>query len=213
MKYKGAIFDMDGILFDTEKMYQDTWHELAEKYNVKLGEHFVYEISGTNGSHMDRVLEKNYHVKEGAAIRIECMESMKRKLAAYVPVKTGVREILQYFHENGYKTAVASSSAREQIQDNLRMTELDRYFDVIVSGSEVTHGKPAPDIFLHAAKKMGCEPDECFVFEDSENGVRAGYAAGCAIIMIPDLIEPAPEIKHCCAGIYKDLLQAMEEID
>lgn len=119
---------------------------------------------------------------------------MREKLSVHVPVKAGVHEILDFFKKQGVHMAVASSSLKEQIEANLIKSGIRDYFTEIVSGTEVEHGKPAPDIFLYATKKIGYAPEECYVFEDSKNGVKAAHAAGCKTIMIPDLIEPIPAI-------------------
>lgn len=212
MKYRGAIFDMDGVLFDTERLYQETWGELALERGIHLPQSFVKAISGTSGEHMSRVIEEYYQtsdgiVPDGAAIAKECMERMQRKLSVQVPIKQGVVEILEYFRQKGIRLAVASSSSMKQITSNLSISGIDRYFEQIVSGEEVRNGKPAPDIFLMAAEKIGCGPEECLVFEDSENGVKAGRAAGCFTVMVPDQIAPGDEIKAICSAIYSDFVQ------
>lgn len=204
---------MDGVLFDTERLYQETWKEIAMECSVRLEDDFLMAISGTNGIHMKQVIEKYYHVSDGTGIMEECMERMKRKLEVHVPVKKGVYEILEYFHGIGMRLAVASSSSEKQIEANLSKSGMRDYFSEIVSGTEVTYGKPSPDIFLLAAQKLGCRPEECLVFEDSENGVRAGHAAGCFTVMIPDLIEPNEEIKALCSKVSPDFLQVREEME
>jgi len=212
MKCKGAIFDMDGLLFDTERLYQQTWQEIAEERHIVLDSRFSKAISGTNGTHMCRVIEKYYQVSDGLAIMEECMERMRKKLAIHVPIKEGVFEILQFFRGEGMPMAVASSSSRQQIEVNLEVAGIREYFEEIISGTEVKHGKPAPDIFLCAAKRLGLSAKECFVFEDSENGVKAGHAAGCVTIMVPDLTEASVEILPYCSKICGSLLQARDEI-
>ncbi len=213
MKYKGAIFDMDGLLFDTECMYQQTWREIAQEKNIKLDDSFTKAVSGTNGEHMRRVIEKYYHVSDGAAIQKECMERVKEKLSVSVPIKKGVQEILDFFQKKNIRMAVASSSSTEQIQSNLKIAGISEYFLSIVSGSEVKAGKPAPDIFIYAAEKIDCKPEECFVFEDSKNGIKAGYAAGCSTIMVPDVIEADAEIIPYCTKICSSLIEAKQEIN
>lgn len=212
MKCKGAIFDMDGLLFDTERVYQETWQEIAGERHIILESGFPEAISGTNGEIMCRVLEKYYHVSDGSCIMKECMERIRKKLSVHVPVKQGVCEILPFFREKGVRIAVASSSSIQQIEANLEAAGIRGYFDEIVSGTEVKYGKPAPDIFLLAAQRIDCRPEECFVFEDSENGIKAGHAADCVTIMIPDLIQASPEIVPCCSKIYESLTRALEEI-
>ena len=212
MKCTGAIFDMDGVLFDTEKLYQEIWQEIAKERGTELDGGFVREISGTNGSMTLRVIEKYYHVSDGTDIARLCISRLEERLSSCVPVKEGVPGILQFLKENGIPTAVASSSSRMRIEKNLKTAGIQDYFSEIVSGSEVEKGKPAPDIFLRAAERIGCKPEECFVFEDSENGVRAGHAAGCITIMIPDLIEPEAGLRACCFKICKNLKEVQREI-
>lgn len=140
------------------------------------------------------------------------MARVQNKLKMHVPKKTGVNEILNYFIENKVHLAVASSSSKNQIESNLEIAGIRDCFEEIVSGAEVVRGKPAPDIFLLAAEKIGCKPEECYVFEDSSNGVRAGYMAGCKVIMIPDIIAPTEEMKRLSYGVYDTLLEAMNKI-
>ena len=127
---------------------------------------------------------------------------VERELETHVPEKTGVRDILQYFKQHGVRVAVASSSKRATVLHNLKQADILSYFDAVVSGDQVTHGKPAPDIFLLAAQQI----------EDGTNGIRAGAAAGCTTIMIPDLTPPNAQLEQLCAGIYPSLSDAMNAI-
>lgn len=211
-KYSAAIFDMDGVLFDTEKLYQENWKEIADERGIVLPSNFVYLISGTSGAYHRQVLEKYYHVEDGEEIVQDCRRRLREKLAVHVPVKPGVREILDHLKSQGIPIAIASSSRIAQIQANLEKSGIGGYFAEIISGGDVENGKPAPDIFLKAAEKLGFAPEECLVFEDSENGVRAGHAAGCTVIMVPDLIPPSEEIKACCACVCESLLEAKKQV-
>lgn len=212
MEFTGAIFDMDGVLFDTEKVYQQTWHEIAAELKVTLANGFLRDISGSSGARMNQVIETYFQVPDGAGIARECMSRVREKLSVHVPMKEGVREILEFFRQEGMPVAVASSSLSQQIETNLKNAGIDGFFSEIVSGTEVEQGKPAPDIFLRAAERIGCKPEQCFVFEDSENGVKAGYAAGCATIMVPDLIAPSPQIQQYCTRIFRSLVEARVEV-
>lgn len=211
-RYAGAIFDMDGLLFDTERVFQTVWRAIADERGVTLADDFVRTISGTNGDMMRRIVERYYHCDDGDAIIREVMARVRQKLAKEVPVKPGAHEIVRFFRESGIRLAVASSSPREQVVSNLTLTGLLSYFDAIVSGGDVENGKPAPDCFLCAARAMGCDPEECFVFEDSLSGVRAGHAAGCDTIMVPDLIRPTPEVLPLCFRVCDSLTDALKVV-
>lgn len=204
---------MDGLLFDTEKIFQQTWNEIAEESGIHLPKDFVGAISGTNGSYMCQVIEKYFSVPDGRKIQDECMKRVKKKLEVYVPKKSGADEILKYFRKSKVHLAVASSSSKEQIENNLEIAGIRSYFEMIVSGNEVEHGKPAPDIFLFAAEKIGCRPEACYVFEDSANGIIAGDAAGCKTVLIPDLVAPTEKIEQLSYRIYDNLLEAMYGIE
>lgn len=211
-RYNGAIFDMDGVLFDTERVFQQTWKELARERGVALADGFMETICGTNGAKMCRLIEQFYHVPDGAEIVNECKRRVAEKLSKSVPEKPGAREIIEYFRAAGVRTAVASSSSRRQILSNLTLSGLLPLIDVVISGDEVTACKPDPEIFLRAAAALGCDPADCCVFEDSLGGVRAGHAAGCDTVMVPDLIPPTPEIMPLCFRIYDSLNDALSEI-
>lgn len=116
------------------------------------------------------------------------------RFARGVPCKKGLKELLATLEDMGLPRIVASSSPRNMIEMNLQTTGTARYFHDVVSGTEVAHSKPAPDTFLVAAKKLHLDPHDCLVLEDSFNGVRAGRAAGCVTVMVPDLMQPTEEI-------------------
>lgn len=213
MKITGAIFDMDGVLFDTERIYQKIWQEIAAARHIELDSSFPAAISGTNGAKMRRIVEDYYQVSDGTNIIEECTEKVKEELTRHVPMKKGVLEILDLLKKKEIPMAVASSSSLQQIESNLEKTNIRRYFAEIVSGKQVAHGKPAPDIFLYAAKRIKRKPEECLVFEDSKNGVLAGYEAGCMTIMVPDMVEPTPDIIPCCFRICASLMEARREIE
>lgn len=209
---QGAIFDMDGLMFDTEAMYQAAWKETAEEMGICLPETFVYEVSGTSGELLLSVIRKYFHSDDPAHLFQHILRVVEDKLKREVPVKPGLFELLEYFRAEGVKLAVASSSYPEMIASNLRVSGTETYFDEIVSGSRIEHGKPAPDIFLYAADRLHLDPKDCYVFEDSVNGVLAGLAAGCATVMVPDYVPPTEEIRNSSAVICTSLSEALDEI-
>ena len=207
---KGAIFDMDGLLFDTEKLYQMSWLEVAKQFGQIAHPEFPIAICGSSGTYLLEIIHRYYPDVDAEQFRDAGMQMVRDHLQMEVPEKQGVREILQYFQEAGFCIALASSSERSMILHNLEKSGLTDYFDAIVSGQDIEHGKPAPDIFLKAAALIGCEPQNCYVFEDGFNGVRAGAAAGCKTIMIPDILLPTPETKNLCVGICDSLQDALQ---
>ena len=205
---KGAIFDMDGLLLDTERVYQAQWMETARRFGQKIIPEFPAAVSGTTGETQRQIIHSYYPEVDPQVFQRECIAQADRILDRECPPeKPGAREILEFFRGQGIKTAVASSSSRERIFSNLRQQALDGLFDAVVSGQEVPRGKPDPDIFLLAAERIGCAPEDCYVFEDSVNGVRAGIAAGCVTVMVPDIVPP-PDGLTGYAAVCASLLEA-----
>ena len=199
---------MDGLLFDTERLYGEGWDSAADTFGVERSADFKTAVAGTNGAMMLHVIHHYYPGINARGFMDYCLGYVEQRTKNGPPEKPGVREILQFFREHGVKTAVASSSALDLIRRHLRFSGLEPFFDAVVSGHEVEHGKPAPDIFLLAAERIGCAPRDCYVFEDGINGMRAAFAAECAGVMIPDQFQPTPEVFECAAGIYASLSDA-----
>ena len=133
-----------------------------------------------------------------------------KRFAEGVPCKKGLKELLATLEDMGLPRIVASSSPRNMIEMNLQTTGTVRYFHDVVSGTEVAHSKPAPDTFLLAAEKLHLDPHICLVLEDSFNGVRAGRAAGCVTVMVPDLMQPTEEITKLYDRKCSDLLEVRD---
>ena len=211
---KGAIFDMDGLLTDTERFYSESWKATARSFGQEWVKDFDKAVAGTNGEHMMAVIHAHFPDVDPRAFMESCIERTRRMVEEDLRAMPGAVEIVKFFRERGVKTAVASSSTLETIRGNLRRLGLDRSFDALVSGFDVPpgRGKPAPDIFLLAAERIGCAPQDCYVFEDGVNGCLAGIAAGCATVMIPDLFQPTEELRIHCAGIFHSLTEAQKAI-
>ncbi len=210
---KGAIFDMDGLLFDTERLFRDSWVEMAKQFGQIHQPGFPAAVAGTSGEGMREVIRRFYPEVDAYAFQKGCIARTAEILRSGIPEKPGMREILTFFRDRGAKIAVASSSGQEMILRNLRSADIEALFDAVVSGNEVARGKPEPDIFLLAAGRLGCTPEDCYVFEDGINGARAGIAASCATIMIPDLYAPTQYLRTGCAGIFDSLPAAQKAIE
>lgn len=201
----GAIFDMDGLLFDTEMVYDIIWKKVAERRGLTLQEQMLSKMRGVGREEMTKIILRYWPWEDPAAIRTELFEEAAEELRKKVPVKSGVTKLLEYLREKGVKMAVASGSPLESIKSNLKVAKIDSYFDVVVSGEQVSYGKPAPDIFLLAAKELRLEPAACYVFEDAPSGVYAAVKAGCTTVMVPDRLPPTEELYQMAAGIYESL--------
>lgn len=209
---KGAIFDMDGLLLDTEKVYQEGWEKLALNYVDKPNPEVPKACCGSAGEQVVKILQEYYPGVNGYAYLQDVTHYYARHVESDLCVKPGVIEILEYCKLNNVKMAVASSTYLDQIHRNLKIAGIISYFDVIVSSLDVEHSKPAPDVFLEAARRLEIAPCDCYVFEDAINGVKAGLKAGCATVMIPESQKPEHVFYDSCAGIYMSLKEALDAI-
>ncbi len=207
---QGAIFDMDGLLLDTERIYQEGWNECAKNYvdqvNIEVGR----ACAGSSGEQIQKVIQKYYPGIDGKALNKDVIQYYQEHVLDDLQLKKGVVEILKYFKSKGIKMAVASSSLESIICSNLEKVGILSYFDSIVSAQHVKRSKPNPDIFLKAAENLNLQVEVCYVFEDAINGVKAGLNAGCKTIMIPDTQVPIDEFYQRCYGIFPSLIEAME---
>lgn len=211
---RGAIFDMDGTLFDTEKLYRQAWLDVAEELGLEKNYDLPAAMSGTNlGEESCRIVKRFYPDIDATAYIGRVLEEVRICGEKKLELKTGVVEILEFFKAENIPMAVASAAPVNVIEKNLTRTNLRGFFKVLTGGDMISNGKPAPDIFLFAAKELNLEPRDCYIFEDSLNGIRAAAASGGVAIMIPDQVQPTEEIKKICAAIYPSLLEARLAIE
>jgi HAD superfamily hydrolase (TIGR01509 family) len=209
---KGAIFDQDGLMFDTEAIFSLAWAQAAKQLNVKLPEGFRTAVSGSSGEGTRQIIRTFVPDADPDTLMKLTFQISYGIQSHTLPEKPGLHEILEFFRAQGVKMAVASSSHRDPIHRNLERSGIRPYFDAVISGEDVSRGKPNPDAFLLAAQRLGLNPGDCYVFEDSFNGVRAGHAAGCFTVMIPDLLTPDQEIAKYYDACYPNLLTALGKI-
>lgn len=203
---QAAIFDMDGLMFDTERLYQESWTALAAQFGQTPDPAFPTAVAGTAGEGMRKVIRTYYPAVDPEAFISACFQRVRDITKTHLPEKPGLRTLLDLLRAKGVRMAVASSSEEDIIRRNLTTAGVTDYFDVVVSSTDpaVKDGKPAPDVFLYAAARLGVDPRDCWVLEDSLNGIRAAHAAGAAALMVPDTMEPTPEIRQLCR-VFSDL--------
>ena len=202
---QAVIFDMDGTLFDTERLTVEGWQEMQRR--GLLPPDFLKWTPGWRGKNRDDI---RYQMKQlyGEDFDTEKIFDGRRTILNEMierdglPLKPGVPGIFESLKSMGLPMALATATTRVTVDNYMTKTGYGVYFDQIVTGDSVPNGKPAPDIFLSAANKLGIAPKNCLVVEDSPNGVRAGLAAEMYVVMVPDLEEPDKTMKaalwHCC---------------
>lgn len=193
---QAVIFDMDGLLFDTESLLVRFWHEAGLVYGYDITPEHVISIRSLARVRAIEVF-KGYFGSEFdyEAVRCERIRLMNEYISENGLVKKkGVDEILRFLKENNIKMALSTATDTKRTKVYLQKSGIMDYFDEIVCGDMVSVGKPEPDIYLLAVKKLGCKADECIALEDSPNGLISAKRAGCIPIMIPDLSEPDEEL-------------------
>jgi HAD superfamily hydrolase (TIGR01509 family) len=203
------IFDMDGLMMDTEPGYRAAWQRAAGEQGCPIDDARYLAFVGRTNPDAERMLEEIFGAAFNAsAFRTRWMALWRADVEAHgIPVKPGLAALLDFADQRGIRKVVATSSAQRETALILR--ELVHRFDAVVTGDDVTRGKPAPDIFLAAAARVGVAPARCLVLEDSEAGVQAGAAAGMRVIMVPDLKQPSDEAKKLAARVCGSLDEVM----
>lgn len=211
MKIKGVISDMDGVILDTEKLYVRFWCEAANFYGYPMERSHALSIrSMARPLAIERLKSyfgEDFDYYAVHSKRIELMDKYIEENG--IEAKPGAELLLAYLKENGYRVALATATGYERTKEYLERLGLFKYFDEIVCASMVECGKPAPDIYLYAAEKLGLRPQECIALEDSQNGIKSASSAGCKTVMVPDLDEPADEIKPLLYDVADGLVDVI----
>lgn len=204
---KAIIFDMDGLMIDSERVTFECYQEILKGMNLTMDEEFYKTLLGKP---LKGIYQRFYDVY-GNDFPIEDVIKDVHALMAKrfetegVPIKTGFKSLLEYLKENNYKTIVATSSNRDRVDTILSQAKITDYFDDSICGDEVTKGKPNPEVFLKSCQKLGVNVDEAIVLEDSEAGIQASYDAGIKVICIPDMKYPEKQYEEKTFKILKDL--------
>ena len=191
-----VIFDMDGVLFDSERLYGRAWRQVGARHGLSDMEETISRCIGRNGPDICALLVSEYgRVFDAAAFTREVSGAF-REIADCegLPLKPGVMEILGWLRDKGRKVALCTSSGKSSTARNLEDTGLSQYFDTVITGDMVKNGKPAPDIYRLAGEALGAQPERCFAVEDSPNGVLSAHGAGMKVILVPDIAEIPAEV-------------------
>ncbi len=200
---KLMIFDMDGLLFDTERLFMNMKNKILREYGYPARQEDYVQTIGLSGNQLREKLEELYGSEYPAdEISRKARAMVNTYLEEHDPdVKPGIRELLQWLREQEIPCCVASSTRHVYVEKYLQLADLDDCFSFVIGGEEVSRSKPAPDIFLDACKKAATRPEDAYVLEDSENGVRAASAAGIPVICIPDLVYPSPGVAEMAEAV------------
>ena len=192
--HKAVVFDMDGVLVDTEKIYRQSWKKNAATIGMSEDEmeHWCDWIAGGNTESKARLFKSiRGEDFDYLAFRQRTMDLFNEHVAKYgIDIKPYVEDTLKFLKEKGIKIAVATSTSRDRAMQRLESVHIAEYFDEMVCGDEIAKGKPDPDIYYRACEKLGIEPEMAVAVEDSLNGIVSASVAGLYTVMVVDLIKP-----------------------
>lgn len=206
---------MDGLIIDTEKWLQKYYLQASEELGCPMKPEDVLEIRSLSAEYAIPKLKKlvgenfdYYGVKE---LRKKYMSNHIQKYG--IEKKKGIDELLQYIKSNNLKCAVATATAPDRTEEYLKKLNIYNYFDEVVCAAMVEHGKPQPDIYIEAARRICLQPQNCLALEDSPNGILSAYRAGCVAVMVPDLTQPDEETSKIIYAKADDLTQVIDIIE
>ena len=212
IRLAGAVFDMDGVLIDTERLYLRFWKEAAADFGYDMKDEHVFAVRSMARKYsipkLKSMLGEDFPTEEVRAHRTVLMDRFIEENG--LEVKKGLFTLLDHLRATGRKMAVATATPRERTMRYLEMIGAADYFDAVICGDMVRNGKPDPEIYLTAVSGLGLPAESCAAFEDSPNGLRAAHTAGCTAVMIPDLTQPDDETKPYIDRVYESLDLAVE---
>ena len=213
-KIKAVLFDMDGVIFDTEREYLKEWEAIFKKYGYKMKKEIYISVMGRGRKKVKEIFKEKF----GEDLPIDKMYIEKDKMLKEavennkVPLKEGALELLEFLKENGYKIALATSAKRERVKIQVSHAKIENIFDAIVCSEDITNSKPDPEIFLKAAEKVCVNPENCIVIEDSEAGIKAAFNAKMMGFHVEDLKKADESILKYSYKNFKNLIEIKEYI-
>lgn len=211
-RFDGVLFDMDGLLLDSERVYQIIWRQALVDLALEWHEPLYLSMIGRNGVESAALLTSHY----GDAYHPDRMrERLDHHWKAHVALEPvalmpGVIELLDYLDAAGIPRVVATSTGQARAEVKLTETGIRHRFQGLIGGDDVTFGKPHPEPYIKAAALLGLDPARCLALEDSANGIRSAHAAGAAAVMVPDILAPTPEIEAIAHRIAPSLLHVRD---
>jgi HAD superfamily hydrolase (TIGR01509 family) len=204
---QGVLFDMDGVLFDTEQISLNVFRSIVAEMGLAVREDWWISLCAVDYETYRASMLKEY----GEAFDLAWFDAERAKRFQTViqtsglPKKPWLDTLLPRLRQAGYLMAVASSGRRDTVMARLRQAGIDHYFDVVLGGDYIAHNKPSPDIYLAVAQALRLAPSDCFAVEDSRSGIRSAYEAGCIVIMLHDLTPPDDDLRAMTVGVAEDL--------
>ena len=207
---KAIVFDMDGILFDTERVGDRAWRQAVEEMQFAEIDAAIEDCRGLNRADTRAFFEAHFPHVNYPVFHKRNHEIMAELLADGMPIKIGAIELLQWLQDEKWRVALATSTGRESTMHHLESAQMTQYFDQIITGEQVQHGKPDPEIYAKACAAIGACPATTYAVEDSPNGIRSAAAAGLRVIMVPDLVPVSAEQMPFLTSVQPDLLEVMQ---
>lgn len=212
---EGAVFDMDGLMFDSERIVYETWQYMLDGLGLDYGFDIYKNTIGLRADKTERYYKSLYGDDfDYAALKARSRQIFYNRVESEgVPIKKGLLDILEYLKSHCFKISLATSTSSQTALKLLKMAEVYEYFDAFVCGDDVKNGKPHPEVFLTAAQRLGLAPESCVAFEDSINGIKSANAARMKTVMVPDFLQPTDEVLPLIDFLCEDLSQAIKYIE
>lgn len=193
---KAVLFDMDGLIFDTESIYKQSWQYAATEQGLTITDDFYQQFIGVQDPECERILSEHFQdaidMPRYKAVRDEHFHNLRNQGIA---LKPGFDVLFYAIKQHGLLTAIVTSSHLPEVKHNFSGSEYLAQFDLVITAEDVERGKPNPDCYQMAYRHLGVDAKQCLVLEDSNNGIKAALAAKCQAVMIPDLLPPQPELE------------------
>lgn len=214
MRPELIIFDMDGLIFDTERLYMEASTEVMAERGYTMTREIYTQLIGTAGETFLQLMHGFFGEDiDTESIGKEARARMDARVDATclgMPLKPGILDLLVHLVEQDIPCVIASSTPSASVKKYIAESGIEWYFQDVIGGELVKDSKPNPEIFLLACERNHVEPANALVIEDSENGIRAAHNAGIPVICIPDMVEPSKEVADMTAAVVKDGFQVIE---